>query len=68
MAFDMPDDLMGWIRTTWHLYLEPLLEDIRPAFIEEVANRYVKRYPSADGRIHVPMVRLEVEAVKEPEP
>ncbi|MDK2890488.1 MAG: trans-aconitate 2-methyltransferase [Methanoculleus sp.] len=68
MAFDMLDGLMGWVRTTWHLYLEPLPEDARPAFIEEVANRYVERFPPADGRIHVPMVRLEVEAVKEPEP
>lgn len=68
MAFDLPEGLAGWVRTTWHLYLEPLPEDVRPAFIEEVVNRYVERFPPADGRIHVPMVRLEVEAVKEPEP
>lgn len=67
MAFDLPEGLAGWVRTTWHLYLEPLPEDLRPAFIEEVVNRYVERFPSADGRIHVPMVRLEVEAVREPE-
>ncbi len=68
MAFDLPDGLAGWVRTTWHLYLKPLPEDLRPAFIEEVVSRYVERFPSADGRIHVPMVRLEVEAVRDPEP
>jgi hypothetical protein len=68
MTFDLLEGLMGWVRTTWHLYLEPLPEDVRPTFIEGVANRYVERFPSADGRIHVPMVRLEVEGVKEPEP
>lgn len=68
MNFDVLDGLMGWVRTTWHLYLEPLPEETRPAFIEEMANRYVERFPPADGRINVPMVRLEVEAVKEPEP
>lgn len=68
MTFDLLEGLMGWVRTTWHLYLEPLPEDVRPTFIEGVADRYVERFPSADGRIHVPMVRLEVEGVKEPEP
>nr|WP_214019666.1 methyltransferase domain-containing protein [Methanoculleus sp.] len=58
------DGLMGWVRTTWHLYLDRLPEEARPAFVAEVASRYVGRYPSPDGRIHVPMVRLEVEAVK----
>ncbi|WP_301676324.1 methyltransferase domain-containing protein [Methanoculleus methanifontis] len=64
MAFGQLDDLAGWIRTTWHLYLDRLPEEARPAFIAGVVSRYVERYPSADGRIHVPMVRLEVEAVK----
>jgi trans-aconitate 2-methyltransferase len=64
MAFDEQDGLAGWVRTTWHLYLEPLPEDARPDFVAGVVERYVAGYPSADGRIHVPMVRLEVEAVK----
>jgi len=64
MVFGSLDDLAGWIRTTWHLYLEPLPEGARSAFVAEVANRYVERFPSPDGRVHVPMVRLEVEAVK----
>ncbi|MDV4342582.1 methyltransferase domain-containing protein [Methanoculleus sp. YWC-01] len=68
MAFDQIDSLAGWIRTTWHLYLDRLPEEARPAFIAGVVSRYVERFPSPDGRIHVPMVRLEVEAVKEPEP
>ncbi len=64
MVFEDEDGLAGWIRTTWHLYLERLPEAARPAFISELADRYVLRCPSPDGRIHVPMVRLEVEAVK----
>jgi trans-aconitate methyltransferase len=67
MAFGSLDDLAGWIRTTWHLYLEPLPEGARPAFVAELANRYVERYPSSDRRAHVPMVHLEVEAAKKPE-
>jgi trans-aconitate 2-methyltransferase len=64
MAFDDQEGLAGWVRTTWHLYLERLPEDARPDFVAGVVERYVERYPSADGRIHVPMVRLEVEGVK----
>jgi trans-aconitate methyltransferase len=64
MVLNHLDGLMGWVRTTWHLYLDRLPEEARPAFVAEVANRYVERYPSPDGRIHVPMVRLEIEAVK----
>ncbi len=64
MAFDSPDGLAGWVRTTWHLYLERLPEEVRPAFVAELVARYVEGRPSQDGRIHVPMVRLEVEAVK----
>ncbi|MDV2480531.1 methyltransferase domain-containing protein [Methanoculleus sp. Wushi-C6] len=60
------DGLMGWIRTTWLLYLDRLPEEARPAFVAELANRYVERHPSPDGRIHVPMVRLEIEAVRPP--
>lgn len=58
------DGLMGWVRTTWHLYLDRLPEEARPAFVAELASRYVERCPSPDGRIHIPMVRLEIEAVK----
>jgi trans-aconitate methyltransferase len=65
MVFNVVDDLMGWVRTTWHLYLDPLPEEVRPAFVTELASRYAGKYPSPDGRIHVPMVRLEIEAVKE---
>jgi len=67
MTFNELEGFAGWIRTTWLLYLDRLPEEARSAFFAEVANRYVERYPSPDGRIHIPMVRLEVEAVKKPE-
>jgi trans-aconitate methyltransferase len=65
MTFNELEGFAGWIRTTWLLYLDRLPEEARPAFIAKLASRYVERYPSPDGRVHVPMVRLEVEAVKE---
>lgn len=66
MTFDDLDGLAEWVRTIRHLYLEHHPEEARPAFVAEVVSRYIEKYPSDDGRIHVPMVRLEVEA-KDPE-
>jgi trans-aconitate 2-methyltransferase len=55
--------LEGFIRSTWLPYLERLPESLRAQFVSEVAGRYIDRYPLDDqGRSHVQMVRLEVEA------
>jgi trans-aconitate methyltransferase len=55
--------LEGFIRSTWLPYLERLPESLRAPFVSEVAGRYIDRYPLDDqGRSHVQMVRLEVEA------
>jgi trans-aconitate 2-methyltransferase len=55
----------GWIRTTWLPYTERVPEGEREQFIELIATKYLeKKPPDADGRVHVPMVRLEVEAEK----
>jgi trans-aconitate 2-methyltransferase len=57
--------LMGWIRTTWLPYTQRLPENLQAKFIEEIAQRYLKRSPpDAQGIIHLDMVRLEVEAKK----
>jgi len=57
--------LAGWIRTTWLPYTERIPKKYRARFIEELTYRYVEdNPPDADGRIHVQMVRLEVEASK----
>ncbi len=37
----------------------------REAFINELADAYIQKFPTnKDGKIHVQMVRLEVEATK----
>jgi trans-aconitate 2-methyltransferase len=55
--------LAGWVRTTWLPYTQRVPEDRRETFIATVVTRYVATHPpDADGLVHVPMVRLEVEA------
>jgi trans-aconitate 2-methyltransferase len=40
-------------------------ENLREEFIGTVTMRYVTRHPpDADGKVHVRMVRLEIDAVK----
>ena len=56
-------ELAGWIRTTWHPYLERVPSELREKFIDQIVDVCVRRNPpGADGSIHIPMVRLEVEA------
>lgn len=57
--------LKGWIRTTWLPYTQRLPEELRENFIDELATTYIKQHPlDTDGKVHVNMVRLEVEAQK----
>lgn len=59
------DGFTAWLRTTWLPYVQRVPEHLREEFIANVANRYVTRHPpDAEGRIHVRMVRLEIDAVK----
>jgi trans-aconitate methyltransferase len=58
------DGMAGWMRTTWMPVLARVPEDRREALVAELVGRYLARHPvDTDGRTHVPMVRLEVEAV-----
>jgi trans-aconitate 2-methyltransferase len=53
----------GWIRTTWLPYTEHVPDELRSAFVKEVADRYLLLHPpDAAGNIHLQMVRLEIEA------
>ncbi len=55
----------GWVRTTWLPFTERVPAELRQSFIEEIVNRYIEKYGvDAEGRIHLDMVRLEVEAKK----
>jgi trans-aconitate methyltransferase len=59
------DRFAAWFRTTWLPYTQRVPEDLREEFIAGVVDRYIVKHPSdAEGRVHVRMVRLEIDAVK----
>lgn len=65
MTHDGKSGLEGWIRTTWLPYTERIPKEKREAFIEAVASNYLNKVPlGADGKAHVAMVLIEVEAEK----
>ncbi len=65
MTHDGRSGLEGWIRTTWLPYTERIPKENRKAFIEEICSKYLDKVPlDAEGKAHVAMVRLEVEAEK----
>jgi trans-aconitate 2-methyltransferase len=54
-----------WLRTTWIPYVQRVPENLREQFISAVTERYVTKHPpDATGKVHVRMVRLEIDAVK----
>jgi len=65
MIHDGKAGLSGWIRTTWLPYTERVPEELRDEYIDRIATRYLERVPlDGEGKAHVDMVRLEVEARK----
>jgi len=65
MTHDGKSGLEGWIRTTWLPYTERIPKEMRDDFIEEVCAKYLDKVPlAADGKAHVAMVMIEVEAEK----
>jgi trans-aconitate 2-methyltransferase len=65
MAFESREKFAGWFRTTWLPYTQRLPDAQREAFIAAVVERYLARHAlDGTGRVHVHMVRLEIEAVK----
>ena len=57
------EGLAGWLRTTWMPYTACVPADRREEFISEVVDAYLERQPlDKEGRSHVRMVRLEIEA------
>jgi len=53
------------LRTTWFPYLQQVPESQRDRLLAEIVDCYLDRHPmTADGKTHVRMVRLEVEAAK----
>jgi trans-aconitate 2-methyltransferase len=55
----------AWLRTTWLPYVQQVPENLRERFIAAVCSRYISKHPAdAENKIHVRMVRLEIDAVK----
>jgi len=55
----------AWIRTVWHPYTERVPEEKRDMFIRALSKEYINQVPvDSTGKVHVAMVRLEVEAGK----
>jgi trans-aconitate methyltransferase len=65
VTYEGTNGFAAWLRTTWIPYVQRVPEDLREEFIEAVTRRYITKHPpNADGKIHVKMVRLEIDAVK----
>jgi len=55
----------AWLRSTWLPYTQRVPENLREEFIGVITDRYVAKHPpDAESRIHVRMVRLEIEAIR----
>jgi len=65
MLHEGKSGLAGWIRTTWLPYTQRIPEEQQEKFINDLVDKYILRYPpDKNGKIHVQMIRLEVEAAK----
>jgi len=66
MVHDGIEGFKGFIRTTWIPFTQSIPEEKREQFVSDTAELYVKNYPvDENGKVHIGMVRLEVEAVKD---
>jgi trans-aconitate 2-methyltransferase len=64
-TYDGAEGFATWLRTTWIPYIQRVPENLREEFIAAVTARYVAKHPpDVNGKIHVRMVRLEIDAVK----
>lgn len=65
MTYDDPNGLAGWIRTTWLPYTDRVPAQRKTEFINQLVDKYIEANPlDSNGIVHVDMVRLEVEAMK----
>ena len=65
-TYEGAEGFATWLRTTWIPYVQRVPENVREEFIAAVTQRYIAKHPpDADGKVHVKMVRLEIDAVKE---
>ena len=64
-TYDGAEGFATWLRTTWIPYVQCVPENLREEFIVAVTRRYVAKHPpDVENKVHVRMVRLEIDAVK----
>jgi trans-aconitate 2-methyltransferase len=60
------EGLAGWIRTTWLPYVERVPAHLRETFVNETVESYLRTHPpDFEGLVHIRMIRLEIEAIKQ---
>lgn len=65
MVHESPDALIHWLSPVSIPFTKRLPELLRILFLEEMVEKYIDHHPTdKDGKTHVGMVRLEVEAQK----
>lgn len=65
LIFQGKEGFKGLVRTTWFSYTNHVPEDLREELIEDLTNLYLEMIPpDRDGLVHMPMIKLEVEATK----
>lgn len=66
MVHEGIEEFKGFIRTAWIPFTQRIPEEKREQFISDAAELYVNNFPADEnGNVHIGMVRLEVEAVKD---
>ncbi len=59
------EEFVAWIRVTWLPYTQQVPENLRPEFIEEAADLFLRaRRWDGKSEISLQMARLEVEATR----
>ena len=65
MIHDDTPTFVGWLRTAWHPYTAGVPDELRDAFLNDVATDYLARHPlDNQDRVHVATVRLQFRARK----
>jgi trans-aconitate 2-methyltransferase len=65
MSHENTQELAGWIRTTWHPFLNRIPQNMRIDFVNDIVNDFLKTYPvDSNGMTNIKMVRLQVQAHK----
>jgi trans-aconitate 2-methyltransferase len=65
MTHENVNELAGWIRTTWHPFLNRVPHNMRVDFVNDIVNDFLETYPvDSNGMTNIKMVRLQVQAHK----